>query len=443
MSKILVVEDDPFFREVICDLLKKKSYNVFEAATGKAAQEILILDNFDLVISDIQMPGLTGIELLKWANVHKKNTPYILMTGFSMLLETQTAYEMGAKEFIANPFKQSELLELILKVDNKKAAIEPPPVKIEYSKVSIEEFVARPKIDFDVYIKLTESRYTRIANNGDVLDRDRLAHYKSKGVKYLYLTQEDFAKLISLNLNISRIIKDRGDISNEKKLNFMKYTGQVILEKAFSKDIDRSSFVEAESFLKITNDVLTDSPSHLDLLLILNEHAEHVYAHSVGVSLFAVMIAKNLGFESNLALNKISMAAMFHDIGKKEIEAEILRKPRHALSSNERKIYESHSTRGKDILLSLKSTPADVIQIVHEHHEDISGQGFPLGRAKKVLHPLSKIIHCANLFVEQAMPDLNNPGCSGRQAIATIETAYEGRIDLDCLNALKKLYKII
>ena len=78
MSKktILVVEDDQYFREAICDVLKKK-YNILEAPNGKVASEILSMSDLDLVLSDIQMPGLTGLELLEWSKKNKP-VPFIL-----------------------------------------------------------------------------------------------------------------------------------------------------------------------------------------------------------------------------------------------------------------------------------------------------------------------------------------------------------------------------
>lgn len=57
MAKILVVEDDEYFREAICSLLKGKKHTLTEAPNGKVAREILSLQDFDLVLSDIQMPG--------------------------------------------------------------------------------------------------------------------------------------------------------------------------------------------------------------------------------------------------------------------------------------------------------------------------------------------------------------------------------------------------
>ena len=122
MKKVLVVEDDDFFRDSICDVLKGK-YSVLQAPNGKSACEILTLSDVDLVISDIQMPEFSGIELLEWSKKNKP-VPFVIMTGFSTLLETQSAFDLGAQGFIAKPFKIADLmnnLKSILKEDEKPA----------------------------------------------------------------------------------------------------------------------------------------------------------------------------------------------------------------------------------------------------------------------------------------------------------------------------------
>ena len=134
---ILVVEDDHFFREAICDVLKKK-YTVLEAPNGKVATEILSLSDFDLVLSDIQMPGLTGLELLEWSKKNKP-VPFVIMTGFSMVLETQTAYELGATGFIAKPFKNAELIAVLEGILSAPSpAVAAVSEKLEFCKVSID-----------------------------------------------------------------------------------------------------------------------------------------------------------------------------------------------------------------------------------------------------------------------------------------------------------------
>lgn len=441
MSRILVVEDDKFFREAIKDLLSRKRHEVFEAPDGKVAREVLSVQDFDMVLTDVQMPGLSGVELLEWAKANKP-VPFIMMTGFSMLLETQSAFDLGAKEFLAKPFKNSDLLEAIERLSGGKKEA---PVEHEkdqaYCKVSIDEFVARPKTDFDVYVRLSDQKYVKIANKGEGVSPDRLEHYKLKGLRHLYIAKEDFGKLVDFNLDVAKLIQGRSEISREKKLNFMKYTGEVILEKAFVNGVDRQSFTEAESFLNLTVNTISDSEEQLNMLDLLNSHSDQIYAHSIGVSMYALMMARRMGFESNSVFFKLSMAAIFHDIGKKEIDREILEKPRHLLSSTERKLVESHVIRGQEILMAIRGIPEDVVQIVLEHHEDGLGQGYPYAKVKKDMHPLSRILFAANQFMNHALKSAHHQGMPGPQAIQYLERVYGDRIDKECLQALRSLFK--
>jgi putative nucleotidyltransferase with HDIG domain len=441
-KKILIVEDDNFFREALRDLLNKK-YTVLEAPNGKTAKEVLSMQEVDIVLSDIQMPGLTGLELLEWSKAHKP-VPFIIMTGFSMVLETKDAFELGAKGFIAKPFKNNELhavIESVLPTEAPKFPVtNPNETRQEYCKVSIDEFVAKPKIDFDVYIKLSETKIIKIAYKGQEIQRDKVEHYKEKGVKYLYILREDFSKLVSFNLGLANLIKNRTDISSQKKLNFLKYTGEIILEKTFVEGIDKASYNDAKVYLEMTLDAVLESDENLEILSILNSHSDYIYAHSLGVSLFSVMIAKKLNMESETTLFKLSMAGLFHDIGKKEIDRTLLEKPRHLMTKEERSTVEGHVLRGQEILNSMPTIPSDVIQLVIEHHEDQEGLGFPFRKIKKDQHPMSKIIQCANLFIENTLANPSGANRSPMGSIAYLENVYGSRINPQCIEALKAVF---
>jgi putative nucleotidyltransferase with HDIG domain len=442
-KKILIVEDDQFFREAIRDLLKKK-FSVLEAPNGKSAKDILTMQDVDVVLSDIQMPGFTGLELLEWAQNNKPTIPFIIMTGFSMVLETKSAFEMGAKGFIAKPFKNSELLSAIDGIlgtgEEKKFPVSDPSK--EYCKVSIDEFVTKPKMDFDVYIKLSDSKIIKIAHKGQEIPKDKVNAYKEKGVKHLHVLKEDFGKIVEFNMGVAKMIKNRSDISAEKKINFLKHTGEVILEKTFVEGLDKASLYEAKSFLDLTLNTVAESEETFDLLSILNSHSDHVYAHSLGVALYSVMIAKLIGIESTTALFKLSMAGLFHDIGKKEIDREIIEKPRHLVTKEERKLMESHVTRGQEILAAMPNISSDVVQMVLEHHEDLEGLGYPRNKEKFHLHPMSKILQCANIFVENTVAGPNGSAKSPQAAIQYIEKIYGDRVDIQCVAALKVLFKL-
>lgn len=440
-KKILIVEDDQLFREALGDFLRKK-FDVSEAANGKNAKEIIESQDFDLVISDIQMPQWTGLDLLSWS-IKNKPIPFIIMTGFSLILETNSAFELGAKGFIAKPFKNSELLltiEAILnEVEKKSPSTEEK--KAVFCKVSLDEFVTNKKLEFDVYIKLSETKYVKIVNAGDEIARDKIEFYKTKKIKYLYVLKEDFNKIIGFNLNVIKILKDKDNVAQEKKINFLKYTSEIILEKTFVDGISKESFNEAKEFLNVAIDTISDSSDYLDLLNSLKAHSDKIYVHSFAVSIYAVLIAKKMGFESNAAFFKLSIAGLYHDIGKKELENEIIEKPRHSLSLAERKLLESHVLRGKEIVESMAHMPDDIALLVFEHHEDQAGLGYPMAKKKFEQHPLARILQCANIFVGLILSTehASQERVDVKNAILYMEKQYGSRVDDKCLEALKAL----
>lgn len=438
--KILIVEDDDFFREAIKDVLVSR-FTVLEAPNGKSAKEILAVQQLDVVLTDIQMPNFTGIELLEWSKKYKP-VPFIIMTGFSTALETQSAFDLGAQGFLAKPFKNSDLIKLIETICNIESPNSQQPIesKKEYCKVPIEEFVSSQHIEFDVYIKLSDTKVVKLAHKGEEIPKDKIIQFKNKGLKYLYILAEDFNKLIDFNLNLTKIIKNRSDISNEKKLNFLKYTGEIILEKTFIAGVNQSSFNDAKKFIDLALNAAGEEESTVQLLEILSKHSNNLYAHALGVSMYSVMIAKEMGIESNVTLFKLSMAGLFHDIGKKEIDPQILEKPRHMLTNDERKTIESHVIRGQEILASMRCFHSEVIQMVLEHHEDLQGSGYPFGKRKIELHPLSKIIQIANLFIDQTLTNKNDTPKSAMDAILYLENLYGERIEKSCLVYLKKIF---
>lgn len=112
MAKILLVEDDEQLRELLAESITEAGHSVTVANNGMDAQLILDHQNYDLIVSDVQMPQMNGIELLQWA---KANTqiPVILMSGFSRLLELMKPKDIGAKAFISKPFQPEDLICLI------------------------------------------------------------------------------------------------------------------------------------------------------------------------------------------------------------------------------------------------------------------------------------------------------------------------------------------
>src|SRR5690606_19223365 len=106
---ILVVDDDDSFRQVTRHTLEARGLKVFDASNGKEAISILGVEAIDLILTDIRMPEMHGIELLHYCRKSFAAIPIVLMTGFNDVIEVHEAYEIGAKGFLNKPFSTEEL----------------------------------------------------------------------------------------------------------------------------------------------------------------------------------------------------------------------------------------------------------------------------------------------------------------------------------------------
>lgn len=108
-SRILVVDDETSIREFMEIFLKKEGYDVTLAEDGAKAKDILAKRTFEMVISDLQMPNLTGMELLKHAREAYPETVFVMMTAFGTLENAVEAMKIGAYDYLTKPCKIDEV----------------------------------------------------------------------------------------------------------------------------------------------------------------------------------------------------------------------------------------------------------------------------------------------------------------------------------------------
>ena len=113
--KILIVDDEPDVVEILRYNLVKENYQVFKAYSGMEAIDLAIKNVPDLIIMDIRMPGITGIETCRKIRLidSLKNTPVLFLTADSDEYTTMNAFEAGASHFITKPIRPAILLGMI------------------------------------------------------------------------------------------------------------------------------------------------------------------------------------------------------------------------------------------------------------------------------------------------------------------------------------------
>ena len=118
MATILIVDDTASMRQMISFTLNSAGYEVLEANDGDEALKLANENTFDLIITDINMPNMNGIELVKSLrnNANYKFTPIILLTTESQQSKREEGKSVGATGWIVKPFNPEQLIQVIEKV---------------------------------------------------------------------------------------------------------------------------------------------------------------------------------------------------------------------------------------------------------------------------------------------------------------------------------------
>lgn len=122
-KRMMVIDDDQVIRKGLKRILEQAGYEVEDFASGHLAIEELQLQSFDLVITDLKMPGMSGLDVLKAINVLQPEVPIVLITGYATVETAVEAMKHGAVDFIPKPFTPKDLLEKVVLALEKKVVM--------------------------------------------------------------------------------------------------------------------------------------------------------------------------------------------------------------------------------------------------------------------------------------------------------------------------------
>ena len=112
MAALLIVDDDDAVRDTLADLFSE-SHNCHAAATVEAALTFMQAESYDVVLTDISMPGLSGVELLTVIRQRQPETPVIVISGISDSAHAEGLTKLGAFDYILKPFRLEKVEESV------------------------------------------------------------------------------------------------------------------------------------------------------------------------------------------------------------------------------------------------------------------------------------------------------------------------------------------
>jgi two-component system response regulator PilR (NtrC family) len=160
---IHIIDDEPIIHEVLGDLLTSEEYTVVHSTNGEEALEKHSSQSFELILLDLLMPGMDGIEVLKRLKKIDPHAVIIIITAYASVESAISAMKMGAFDYVQKPFKHDELLLTVERaIEHKKLQEENLRLKDELKrKFSFENIIGKSKKMQDVFELIKASAPTR------------------------------------------------------------------------------------------------------------------------------------------------------------------------------------------------------------------------------------------------------------------------------------------
>jgi len=119
-TSILILDDEPIVGKRLKPSLEKKGYEVESFTSSKEALERIEERSFDIVVTDLKMEGMDGMQFLTLVKEKYPDTEVIVITGFATMATARESYNKGVFDFLAKPFKLGEIVEVIGRAEAKQ-----------------------------------------------------------------------------------------------------------------------------------------------------------------------------------------------------------------------------------------------------------------------------------------------------------------------------------
>ena len=136
VMRILYVEDERFLAEAVIHLLKKDKINVDWAEDGEKGLELALRPNYDVIVLDIMLPKMSGLEILTTMRNRGIKTPVIMLSALNEVEDKIKGLEYGADDYLAKPFKTAELIARLKALARRPALVDAK--KLQYEDLELD-----------------------------------------------------------------------------------------------------------------------------------------------------------------------------------------------------------------------------------------------------------------------------------------------------------------
>lgn len=455
-DRVLVVDDDEMARSTLVELLAVSGYPSVPAESAAAALEVMKEGGIDLVLTDMHMPGSSGLDLIEEIKRIDDSIPVILITGYPSVNTAVDAMKRGAVDFLPKPFDFNMVAHMVRKaLQERRLRQENRRLQADVNKAAVIEMLNRElnsKLEeltrlysiseamtqfmdtdqiFDHIVQLASEVTGAQRVSVMLLDRGRkcLKFRAALGVprdvvlKTRLMTGEGIAGQVARDgkpVRVSQRIdapspgdpRDEPQYDSHSFLCLPLYIGERVFGVLNLTDkLGRANFTVQDEQItmillqkagtKLENQALYEGiyANLVDTLntLVTTIEAKDQYTreHSLRVTEYALEIGRILNV-SEQDLEMIDFAGTLHDIGKIGVHDEILTKSGR-LTDEEYNAIKMHPQIGERIVEPLGLSAVERA-IIRNHHERYDGAGYPDGLAGEEIPFLARIVAVADAF---------------------------------------------
>lgn len=455
--RVLVVDDEKFIRDILADFLGMEGYEVRTAEDGVAALQEMQRHPYDVVISDLKMPKMGGIELLDEIARRTPNVLTVIMTGFGTVETAIDAMKRGAYDYVLKPFKVEEVVHIIQRaLEKQRLSAENLRLREAVSLYKVSEAIAASLSLDEVMATVCDTALHEIRadfvstwlddGEGGYFERNRVVAPPRVSVipaAFDPLAPEEKPVPADNEATTQPILNEvdpeavRAHLAIDPMLLEHGQRGQRFFKEGPGRPtqsvigvplraggasprligwILAASFTAGRRFdegqRKLLSIVGSRAAAAIDnarlyedlkatfkqtiqgLARALDRLDRYTSGHSDRVAMYATMLAIKLALPPEL-VEIVRQSALMHDIGKIGCVLN-LNKP-GKLTNEDYEAFKRHPAYGRDILEPIKFLQP-LIPGVHLHHERWDGRGYPLGLAGNDIPLIARIVAVADTY---------------------------------------------
>ncbi len=458
------MDDEKVIREILSDFLSMEGYVVRTVEDGVEALEALAEGGYNLVITDLKMPRMGGLELLEEINKHAFNVLTVIMTGFGTVETAIEAMKKGAYDYILKPFKVEEVIHIVQRgLEKQRLQQENIQLKESLSIYRMSEALNKT-LSIDKILEVIVS--TTLKESGADVAALLLQDKNNKQFEVMTRRAKDTQpegpdqEVLNLVEILEHYRSDRPVIYHGNRANrfFIKVpAGQKpagFVSVPLKARMEIIGMLNVYSYTKSfkfsegqrkTLSILADRASsaidnarlHENLQRTLQQTIQgfarameakdpYTRGHSDRVTRYAAMISKGLGLELKHH-ERVCTAALMHDVGKIGIPLDALNKPQK-LTREEYEIFKEHPDKGRRILEPIEFL-RDIVPAVYHHHEQYDGSGYPLGLKGEDIPLDARILAVADTYDAMTSDRAYRKALSHEIAIAELRRCANTQFD--------------